>query len=313
MLDVERFRGCLLGLAVGDALGTTLEFQSPGAFHPIEEIVGGGPFRLGRGQWTDDTAMALCLADSLIQCRGFDVEDQLTQYVRWWKEGRWSCTGICFDIGNTTRQALEDHRDTGRLRRAEDATEAGNGSLMRLAPVPMFFANEPERAMHFARESSYTTHGAVEAADACAYYAGLIVGALRGVDKETLLRPEYSPAGDYWTANPASARVREVMRGPFKDKEPPRIVGSGYVVKSLEAALWAFHKSTSFREGALLAVNLGDDADTTGAIYGQLAGAYYGIRGIPESWRDVIFWRDRIEEMSTELWRFAVGARAAAT
>jgi ADP-ribosyl-[dinitrogen reductase] hydrolase len=107
MKQEERFRGCLLGLAVGDAVGTTLEFKRPGSFTPVTDMVGGGPFRLQAGQWTDDTSMALCLAESLIECKGFNAHDQMKRYVRWYRQGHLSSTGRCFDIGNTTRTALQ--------------------------------------------------------------------------------------------------------------------------------------------------------------------------------------------------------------
>jgi ADP-ribosylglycohydrolase len=140
----DRYRGCLLGLAVGDALGTTLEFKPPGTFEPITDMMGGGPFGLLPGQWTDDTSMALCLAESLIACRGFDPVDQLTRYCRWYREGHLSSTGRCFDIGNTVRAAVERFGRTGEpYPGPTDPRSAGNGSLMRLAPVPLFFAEHP--------------------------------------------------------------------------------------------------------------------------------------------------------------------------
>ena len=107
MEELERYRGYLLGLAVGDAVGTALEFRRPGSFALIADMMGGGPFQLNPGQWTDDTSMALCLAESLIEKQGFDPLDQMQRYVRWWKEGHLSCTGNCFDIGNATRVALQ--------------------------------------------------------------------------------------------------------------------------------------------------------------------------------------------------------------
>src|SRR5437773_1164620 len=114
MERTERYRGSLLGLAVGDALGTTLEFKRPGTFEPIDDMVGGGPFGLQAGEWTDDTSMALCLAESLIECRGFDPNDQMKRYVRWWREGHLSSNGICFDIGNTVRRALVAFERSGK-------------------------------------------------------------------------------------------------------------------------------------------------------------------------------------------------------
>ena len=278
-----RQMGCLLGLAVGDALGTTLEFRKPGTFEPIMDLVGGGPFGLKPGQWTDDTSMALCLAESLIEKKGFDPKDQMERYVRWWKEGHLSSTGRCFDIGNTVSSALRSFLQTGEpYSGSADAYSAGNGSIMRLAPVPMAYARDPEKAIEMAAKSSRTTHGAVEAVDACRYFAGLLVGALNGAEKEALLSSRYCPVSGCWEGQPLAPKIDAIAAGSFKEKEPPEIRGTGYVVASLEAALWAFHKSDTFAEGALLAVNLGNDADTTGAVYGQIARAYYGAAGIPE-------------------------------
>ena len=283
----DRFRGCLLGLAAGDALGTTLEFKSPGTFEPIEDMVGGGPFNLQPGQWTDDTSMALCLATSLVEREGFDARDQMERYVRWWREGYLSSTGSCFDIGTTVRGALSRfERDGDPYAGSTDPNSAGNGSLMRLAPVPMYFAADVEDAVEMAASSSQTTHAAGEAVDACRYFATLLVGALEGDDKDTLLSPNYWPVWWDQKPEPLAEKVDRIAEGSFKDRNPPEIKGTGYVVAALEAALWAFHHSHDFREGALLAVNLGDDADTTGAIYGQIAGAYYGVEGIPADWRD---------------------------
>ncbi|PWU12928.1 MAG: ADP-ribosylglycohydrolase [Verrucomicrobia bacterium] len=289
MDQIERFRGCLLGLAVGDAVGTTLEFKRPGTFEPITDMVGGGPFGLKPGQWTDDTSMALCLAASLVEKLGFDPLDQMERYCRWWREGYMSSTGRCFDIGITTRSALSKFQATGNpFAGPTDPSTAGNGSLMRLAPVPLFFAKQPEEAIERSGESSRTTHGAQTAIDSCRYFGGLLVGAVNGVDKEKLLSSRYAPISDYWALHKLHPAVDSVAAGSYKTKKPPEIRGTGYVVESMEAALWAFHNSTSFREGLLMAVNLGDDADTTGAIYGQLAGAYYGIGGIPEDWRNKV-------------------------
>ena len=282
----DRYRGALLGLAAGDALGTTLEFKPPGSFQPIDDMVGGGPFRLQPGEWTDDTSMALCLAASLTECGGFDAADQMRRYVRWWHEGYMASNGRCFDIGDTVRSALSRFQRTGDpYAGSTDPQAAGNGSLMRLAPVPLYYAADAREAIARSAESSRTTHATQEAVDACRYYAGLLVGAVLGADKATLLSPGYCPVDELWEEGPLATAIAEIAHGSFTRREPPQIVGSGYVVKSLEAALWAFHKSNDFGEGALLAANLGNDADTTAAIYGQLAGAHFGVEGIPAEWR----------------------------
>lgn len=324
----DRYRGSLLGLAVGDALGTTLEFTRPGP-HDLAEMVGGGPFGLRPGEWTDDTSMALCLATSLVECRGFDAHDQMERYVRWWQEGYLASNGRCFDIGNTTRSALSAFVRTGNpYVGSTDARAAGNGSIMRLAPVPLFFANAPRQALERAEESSRTTHAAQTCLDACRYLAGLIVGAIHGASKEELLSPRYSPVAGYWQQKPLVAEIDEVASGSFIRKNPPvnppplsslssrgearrQIRGTGYVVKSLEAALWAFYHGATFEDGCLRAVNLGEDADTTGAVYGQLAGAHYGASGIPRLWLEKLAQRDLIARLADELFSLAERERDA--
>ncbi len=302
MEDAGRYRGSLLGLAAGDALGTTLEFRPPGSFEPITDMVGGGPFQLEPGQWTDDTSMALCLAESLVECRGFDQRDQLDRYVRWSRDGYLSSNGRCFDIGMTVSSALRRYeRDGSPNSGSTDPQSAGNGSIMRLAPVPLRYADDPRQAIARAAESSRTTHGATEAVDACRYLAALIVGALNGVPKAELLSDRYAPVPGLWEEEPLAPRIDEIAAGSFRRRDPPAIRGTGYVVQSLEAALWAFDRSDSFRQGALLAVNLGNDADTTGAVFGQLAGAFYGEGGIPAKWRDRLALRERIITLADQL------------
>ena len=298
----DRYAGALLGLAVGDALGTTLEFKAPGTFHSMTDIVGGGPFGLAPGQWTDDTSMAMCLAESLVERGGFDAEDQMRRYVRWWREGYWSSTGTCFDIGNTVRGSLHAfERSSDPFSGPTSETSAGNGSLMRLAPVPLYYAADPALATRMAGESSRTTHGAGAAVDACRYFAGVLLGALAGAPKHEILGRMYSPVPELWQRERMHPAVTEVAAGSFHMKAPPEIRGTGYVVQSLEAALWAFATTEDFRSGALAAVNLGDDADTTGAVYGQLAGAYYGVQGIPQQWRELVTRADEITAVGERL------------
>jgi ADP-ribosyl-[dinitrogen reductase] hydrolase len=308
----DRYRGALLGLAAGDALGTTVEFKAPGTFKPLTDIVGGGPFGLKPGQWTDDTSMTLCLAESLIEKRGFDPKDQMDRYCRWWKEGYLSSTGTCFDIGITVKTALALYLRSGEpFAGSTDPFTAGNGSLMRLAPVPLAFRRDIELAIHNAGESSRTTHAAPTTIDACRYFTGLLLGALEGRSKEELLSSFFYPASDeqYWKRYPLSPEIAEIANGSFKQKQPPEIIGNGFVVRSIEAALWAFYRSDSFRDGALRAVNLGDDADTTGAIYGQLAGAFYGVNAVPEDWVGRLTMRDFIRETADALFDFSTGLR----
>ena len=303
MTSTERARGCLLGLAVADAVGTTLEFKQPGTFTPIDDMIGGGPFHLQAGQWTDDTSMALCLAASLVE-KGFDPDDQMRRYVRWYREGYMSSNGRCFDIGNTVRQALHHYEQTGDpLAGSTHPQSAGNGSIMRLAPIPIYYHRNPAAAIARAGESSRTTHGTAAAVDACRYLAALILGALQGENKTSLLSAFYAPLPHYWQTHPLMPDIAAIAAGSFKEKQPPDIQGSGYVVASLEAALWAFYHSDDFRDGCLLAANLGDDADTTAAVFGQLAGAYYGESGIPHAWRAKVTMHDELVTLAEKLLR----------
>jgi ADP-ribosylglycohydrolase len=233
----------------------------------------------------------------------------MQRYVRWYRQGYLSSTGHCFDIGNTVRQALHRFEQTGQPYSGSDHPHtAGNGSIMRLAPVPLAYALHPATAIERCAESSRPTHAAPTTLDACRYLGGLIIGALNGVSKDELLGPRYCPLSGYWVEHPLTAEIDEVAAGSFKKPVSAGgtlIRGTGYVVKSLEAALWAFHHSQSFAQGCLLAVNLGDDADTTGAVYGQLAGAYYGAEDIPASWRQQVAMRELIETLATQLFELA--------
>lgn len=302
-ITADRARGALLGLAVGDALGTTLEFTGPlDPFTPrVTQIVGGGPFGLPPGAWTDDTSMALCLGQSLVACSGFDARDQIERYVRWWRLGENSVTGRCFDIGNATSAALRRYGENHDPFAGDPSpSAAGNGSLMRLVPVALAAARESE-AVEWAGLQSRVTHAAREAVDACRFYARLLWRAAGGASREELLD---IGAGVDLDLAPA---VATVAGGSYQRAMPPVIQGTGYVVRALEAALWAFYHSTSFETGAILAVNLGQDADTTGAIYGQIAGAHYGVMGIPSLWRACVLWHDQIIALADDL--VATGAR----
>jgi len=306
MTSTHRYRGALLGLAAGDALGTTLEFKSRGSFVPLTDMVGGGPFNLMPGEWTDDTSMALCLAESLVETQGFDPIDQLTRYVRWYQDGHFSVKGRCFDIGISTAGALRRFMQNGRADSGStDPGAAGNGSLMRLAPAPLAFAADPATAVRRAGDSSRTTHGSAECVDACRYFGGLLVGAVQGRSKDELLAPGFAPVAGLWEAEPLAPKVAAVAAGSFLAKSEAAVSGSGYVVHTLEAALWAFAATDTFRAGALKVVNLGDDADTTGAVYGQIAGAYYGVEAIPAEWRAKLAMREQIEALADGVLKLA--------
>lgn len=302
----ERAIGALVGLAAGDAVGTTLEFRVPGTFEPISDLVGGGPFNLQAGQWTDDTSMAMCLAESILDTGVLDLADQLRRYVLWRDEGYWSSTGTCFDIGISTRAGLSRFvRDGSVTAAVVDEEAAANGSLMRLAPVPIRWWTDPAVAAERSGESSRTTHGASRPVDACRVYGAMIAALIGGASFEEVVDP------GFWTFGPLHPEIEAIVRGSWRDKEPSEIRGSGFVVAALEAAIWAVAGAETFADAVLRAANLGDDADTTAAIAGQLAGARWGVDGIPRRWRELLVELDRIEEIAGRL--FDAGAGVALT
>ncbi|HCB75094.1 MAG TPA: hypothetical protein DEP91_02810 [Sphingomonas bacterium] len=289
----DRSRGALLGLSVGDAIGTTLEFSRRDTKPPVTDMVGGGPFGLKPGEWTDDTAMALALADSLAENAALNEADLMQRFVRWWRAGEYSCTGRCFDIGITTREALARFEQDGDpIAGSTDPNSAGNGSLMRLAPVAIRHWRDRKRMGSIAARQSRTTHGAAEAVDACVGYAGVLADAITGAPKtDVLLRSKAA----------GSPVIADILAGSWKGKRRDHIKSSGYVAHSLEAALWCVARTSSFRSAVLLAANLGDDADTVAAITGQLAGALYGADGIPAAWLEQLAWRDRLQAAAEAL------------
>jgi ADP-ribosylglycohydrolase len=300
----NRRRGALIGLAVGDALGAAVEFSSPGSFAPVTGYRSGGPHDLQAGEWTDDTSMALALADSIASV-GWDLNDQARRYVAWWKTGNYSVNGRCFDIGSTTRTALSKFLANQDALVSGDPSEwaSGNGSIMRLAPVPVGHADlYPDQLAELSRladESSLPTHASEQCRSACRYLATVLAALVRGEDRQAVLAPDWKPLRTLNDIRPLHPLIQEVVQGSFRHKQPPAIAGSGWVVQSLEAALWAFHAADSFEEAVLRAVNLGNDADTTGAVCGQLAGAFWGESGIPESLRSGLARRDLLEQALT--------------
>lgn len=296
-MDSDRLRGMLLGLAMGDALGTTLEFSARDSLPMLTDMTGGGPFGLRPGEWTDDTSMALCLADTLVasgRAEGdFDAAQLRRRFTNWWQFGENSVTGACFDIGITTRNALQRFARTGDpFAGSTDPQSAGNGSIMRLAPVAMRWHMDPTAAGRAAEAQSRTTHGAAECLDACHLMTHALIALADGADLMTAL--EYAPT-------PHGTQIGSLRDGTFATKPRDQIRSSGYVLHTLEAALWAVHGAPDARQALLRAVNLGDDADTVGAVAGQFAGAIWGESGLPQDWLTRLAWRDRISDLTQQL------------
>ena len=278
-------------------MGTTAEFRPRGSFEPLTDMTGGGPFGLSPGQWTDDTSMALCLATSLLERNGFDAHDQMERYCRWNEAGYLSSTASCADIGRTVASALRRFRHTGDpFSGSQDPYSAGNGSIMRLAPVPMFFFPDLDAVEINAAQSSRTTHAAVECVDACRLFGRIICRALLAKTKDEVA---YGDARSFGGAE----KVVAIARGAYRAKPESAVRGTGYVVESLEAAMWCFMTTDSLEAAILRAANLGDDADTTVAVCGQVAGAYYGVSQIPSGWLGRLALNAEITNLADRMWQ----------
>jgi ADP-ribosyl-[dinitrogen reductase] hydrolase len=348
----DRALGALLGLAVGDALGTTLEFKPRDSYPLLTDMVGGGPFGLDSGQWTDDTAMALALADTLQEQDFLDdwpKKDRLIReaevrlarergrsnmplmeaikqiesgdypgnrrrferallgrFVAWKEQGEFSCTGHCFDIGATVSDALAYWEySCDPIAGSPDRKKAGNGSLMRLAPIAIKYWNDRRRLRDYAARQSHTTHGAREAVDACVAFAELLADAIEGKAPQEVLQPhKVALPGEergYSRAPLYAEMIERILMGSWRDKPRSDVRASGYVLHSLEAALWSVGRTGNFADAVLTAANLGEDADTTAAITGQLAGGLYGASAIPAAWREKLAWHDRMVDYADAL------------
>jgi ADP-ribosyl-[dinitrogen reductase] hydrolase len=286
----QKLEGAFIGLAVGDAVGTTLEFKTRDTYTHITDMVGGGPFNLPIGYWTDDTSMALCLAESLIMDSNLDKMDLLERFTKWYDKGYNSPLGYCFDIGNTTRSAILEFKFNQSLTNNADSTQCGNGSIMRLSPAVIAHYDNKSKAIDVAIEQGKTTHASIIASQCCEILAEVLFALIHNNSKSV----DIVQNGN-WLRN-----VSKVLNAQSLSRN--EVKSSGYCVDTLEAALWAFYQTDSFRDCILLAVNLGNDADTVGAVAGQIAGAYYGIDDIPQEWINKLYNKEYLVKTSQDLY-----------
>ncbi|MDG1728092.1 MAG: ADP-ribosylglycohydrolase family protein [Emcibacteraceae bacterium] len=292
--SASRSIGALIGLAIGDALGAPVEFKPRGSFDEINGYISGGQFNLPAGAWTDDTAMAICLGQSLLSNNGFSSKDLLKRFCGWIEKGENTSTGVAIGIGQNTLRTLGEFKRSGKLNAEKFGSKNdGNGALMRIAPIPIFYQNDIDLAIINAREQSYTTHASDISAECCAFCTFIMVLLIQGVPWKKALS---STSEVNW-----EKEISSLVNYEWREKSYQDINASGYVLASLEASLWCVENSRTFSEAVLLAVNLGDDADTVGAITGQLAGALYGYSNISKKYLDKLIKRQIIFSLSQNL------------
>jgi ADP-ribosylglycohydrolase len=297
----ERFLGALVGLAVGDALSAPTAQSEPGTFEPVTGLTGGGVYDLPAGAWTDDTAMALLLGESLLACRGFDARDQIDRYLRWRQEGYRTATDRCIGLRAGVAKALAAAQWRRQLFPGSHAPrQLDPEPLSRIAPAVLFAFPALEEAVRLAGDAARITCQAPVAVDACRALAAMLHVALQGGSKSEVLFPPVPTLLEGAAVRPP---MRSLRGGHYRRKRPGRMRSGTTTVQVLEAALWAFDRTSNFAEGALLAVNLGGNSDIVGAVYGQLAGAHYGVGAIPAPWCSELSRVGLIEDLADELFR----------
>jgi ADP-ribosyl-[dinitrogen reductase] hydrolase len=274
----ERFLGTMFGLAIGDAVAAATQFRRPGTFNPVGDMLGGGPFDLPRGAWTDDTAMALCLAESLLERDGFDARDQVQRYSRWQQDGYLTSTGQCVGITASTARslALAKWRRGMVFPGSHDPEQLDPEPLSRIASIALFYFASLESTQQQAIDSSRITCQAPAVLDACRRLSRVLNAALAGQSKAKILA-EGGPI------NEAASQANNTAAA------------------ALNGALWAFSSTDNFRDAVLRAANVGGNSDVVATVVGQIAGAHYGASAIPASWRSGLTQKDLIEGISDRL------------
>ena len=294
----EEFRnkifGGIFGLIVGDALGVPVEFVPRGKLkdNPVTDMIGYGTYNMPPGTWSDDSSLTLSLVDSLY-C-GFNLQDIAEKFIRWYKDGYWTPFGYAFDIGRTTKIAINNLINgiepikTG----PNDGRSNGNGSLMRILPLAFYVKDlDIDKQFEIIHKVSVITHGHIRSQIACGIYVQFIIQLLENkepieayeITKEIIL--------DFYSNEPFKGELKHydrILKSDISKLDEDEISSSGYVVSSLEASLWCFFNSKSYKECVLKAVNLGNDTDTIAAIAGGIAGVYYGFENIPEKWLKIL-------------------------
>jgi len=298
----------LLGISIGDALGVPVEFKSRETIKnkPVIDMIGFGTYNLPPGTFSDDSSLTFCLAEALIS--GYNLNTTAENFIKWLRHKYWTATNVVFDVGITTRNAIE------RLIKGVDPTVSGdfdeesngNGSLMRILPLLLYIRNEPiAERYQLTREVSSITHGHVRSSIACFYYLEFARGLLQGIDKFKIyeqLQSEISNFLDSLSINPREKNIFNRLLIDGIDLMPvERISSNGYVVSTLQASIWCLLTTENYKDAVLKAVNLGSDTDTTAAVTGGLAGLLYGYDSIPKSWLQQLARKDDIVDLASRL------------
>lgn len=295
----------LLGLCIGDALGVPVEFK-PRTYlkeNPIRDMIGYGTYDQPAGTWSDDSSLTFCLAESL--CNGYDIYDIGHRSVQWYHKGYWTPYGEVFDIGNTTRMALDKlcyELIRPDLAGMKDTQSNGNGSLMRILPLAYYLKNmDFEEKVPIISAVSSITHRHIRSIISCVIYIEFACNLLNGLDSYESYMKMQTLVKHYYKDEQELEHFKAILYHHIADYSEDDIHSTGYVIHTLEASLWCMFNSNSYTEAVLKAVNLGDDTDTTGAVTGGLAGLVYGINSIPQTWINLLPRKEEIYNLADRL------------
>jgi ADP-ribosyl-[dinitrogen reductase] hydrolase len=300
--------GALFGVAIGDALGVPAEFKNREALRldPIQDFIGYKSHNQPPGTFSDDSSLTFCLAESL--CNGYDLNDLGNRFIQWLDNGYWTAGGEVFDIGMTTQRAISRLKTGTRPSLAGDFDEDcnGNGSLMRIMPLLFYIHDlDVEKRYEIIKDVSSVTHGHVRSVIACFYYLEFALELLKGNDKQTAYNNTAATVYDIIVSKQIVQREIDLFAPLLKEDITKQNIDSipsfGYVMNTLKASMYCFLTTENYQDATLMAVNLGNDADTTAAVTGGLAGLYYGVEIIPEKWRSDVKRSNDIKDLCDRL------------
>lgn len=297
----------IIGFVVGDTMGVPVEFNSRGKLllNPVTEMLEYGTHNMPKGCWSDDTSMTLATMDSIIKCKEINTNDMADKFIKWYRNGEYTATGIMFDIGTTTQQALVKYQrgiDIASKCGGEREYDNGNGSLMRMLPIAYYCylkGLEDTEILKIVKEVSSITHRHPISILGCYIYVRLAIELLKGKGLlqayQEIKKLDYS----YFTED-TIYKYERILNNDIGLYNINEISSNGYIVSTLEAVIWTLINSKSFNETIIKAINLGEDTDTVGACVGGLAGIYYGIENINQKWKNNILRYDYIINMCNE-------------
>ncbi|MCB1194451.1 MAG: ADP-ribosylglycohydrolase family protein [Leptospiraceae bacterium] len=300
----------IFGFCIGDALGVPVEFKSRNTIkkNPLTDMIGFGTHNQPPGTWSDDSSLALCLAESLT--KGYDLQDIAKNFYKWYEEGYWGAHGEVFDIGGTTEEAILNIEEGCKAEEAGGTSEHdnGNGSLMRILPLVFYIdkkVTDEKEKYQIIKDVSSITHGHIRSVISCYIYIDLCLSIMKGLDFKQSYEQVVKEQEKYiaYMNGRDTQEFKRIFTGNIHDLKEEEIKSGGYVIHTLEASLWCLMNTKSYSEAVLKAVNLGDDTDTTGVVTGGLAGLYYGMEDIPKEWVEKMAKKDEIFDLCDRLFK----------